>query len=201
MSMGFSDFQSFQNLTLWRISIPSSLPMHTSDVQVSRSDVEKKFIRGKLGCIYGVGANILDVPSNPWSNVCATLTATSTKSFWLKNNPQVRKNVLCETWLHVVRSNSTNDCRSFCNVTASPVDLATFLVKIPFHSQELEALNSIKDVKMAKTPPQSASSKASTNSSIVSLACKKLKYSWTISYNIFKSLAWSPPPNVWLTSP
>ena len=50
------------------------------------SNIEKKYLTGKITCVYGVGANILDVANQPWSNPSSA--HISVNSFWLSKNPE-----------------------------------------------------------------------------------------------------------------
>ena len=50
------------------------------------SNIEKKYLTGKITCVYGVGANILDVANQPWSNPSSA--QISVNSFWLSKNPE-----------------------------------------------------------------------------------------------------------------
>eukprot|EP00116_Pleurobrachia_bachei_P001793 sb/3462055/ len=52
---------------------------------IDRHEVDRKYIQGRISCVYGIGANILDIPNNPWAGVCATLTSTP-NSYWLSKN-------------------------------------------------------------------------------------------------------------------
>ena len=50
------------------------------------ANIENKYLSGKITCVYGVGANILDVSDQPWTS---TSTAkVSVNSFWLSKNPE-----------------------------------------------------------------------------------------------------------------
>ncbi|KAL5269490.1 hypothetical protein ACHWQZ_G003094 [Mnemiopsis leidyi] len=52
------------------------------------SNIEKKYLTGKITCVYGVGANILDVANQPWSNPSASSAQIPVNSFWLSKNPE-----------------------------------------------------------------------------------------------------------------
>ena len=50
------------------------------------SNIEKKYLTGKITCVYGVGANILDTANQNWSQ--SSSTQISVNSFWLNKNPE-----------------------------------------------------------------------------------------------------------------